>query len=222
MTSLNTHYKVSTVAPAKTGTNESPQKAATTAAPADQFEAAKANSYQSLVSGGSAKAECINGGVISEMAQADNQVQYAKPTHYNGIQAILSDLSVGNVRECGPCDTHGDIPSVPDLEQDILKRTYNFNNMEPIVRKYQALEKTLTAMAITAEKGLSPSNMSTMTANEYEDLRSYLKEIQSRLATCRKELIKSKDLYQDQLVREAEKAEKAKAEEEAYLQQNSV
>lgn len=179
----------------------------------DSFTQKAADHYQGLVNG---KAECIEGGVISEMYYASRDGTRVRPDAYEAIQDILRGIMDMDTREIPPTDTIGDIPYVPDLDKDILKgkTAFEYQHFEPVVERYAALEKTLVAMANVAQMNLEPDKMCQMSTDEIRYLKAYAKKIEEALFNCRSELRLAKQYHTQELLaaQEAAAAEAAKGD----------
>ncbi len=180
----------------------------------DAYCASAANPYKGLLGG---KAECIEGGVLSEMYYASSEGPRVRRDAYDAIQDILRGIMDTDTRELPPTDINGDIPYVPELHKDILKGKLSCKSYEydAVIQRYAALEKTLVAMANTAYASLDPANSWAMNADEIRSLKSYCKKIEEALFDCRREmgLAKKAQLHELEAEQKAAALEAAKEDD---------
>lgn len=201
MTTTNTTYKVSSITPAAASEQPTPKKTQTSKVK-DAYTPSSADAYKSLVNG-QFKAESLEGGVLSEMAEASSEERSVRTDYYSQIQNLLGTFLVGETRSRPAQDTGGDIPHVPDLEKEILKGTTLHEHMEPVVERYAALEKVLIVMYDDLRLSLHPRNMSSMTASEIRSLNQYKEKLVASLRECRAQLRLSREYLQEQKEAEA-------------------
>lgn len=214
MNSTKIDPKASVIVPQDASTAPAKANAAKAQSVNDGYAAAASNPYKGLVDG---KAECIDGGVISEMYYASSEGPRVRRDAYDAIQDILRGIMDTDTRELPPTDINGDIPYVPKLGEDILKgklacKSYEF---DAVIERYVALEKTLVAMANTAHASLDPDNMCNLTSDEIRYLKSYCKKIEESLFECRREMTLAKKYQLHELEAERKAAAIEAAKEDA-------
>jgi len=195
MTKTNTTYKVSSVKPLPKDEAFDPKAQKATGAK-DAYQASSPDAYKDLIKG-NFKAEAIDGGVLSEMAEASSQPQRVKSDYYSQMQDLIGTLMVGEARTPAQ-DTVGNIPYVPDLEKDILDGTTLHEHMEPIVERYGALEKVLITMYDNVRIALHPTNSSRMTSSEIRSMNAYRDALEDAIRECRTQLEKAHEYLQKQ------------------------
>lgn len=210
MNSTKIDPKASVIVPESTPTAHAQANAPKAQSLGDSYAASASNPYKGLLDG---KAESIDGGVISEMYYASSEGPRVRRDAYDAIQDILRGIMDTDTREIPPTDINGDIPYVPDLHEDILKgklacKSYEY---DAVIERYVALEKTLVAMANTANASLVPNNMCNLSTDEIRYLKSYCKKIEEALFECRREM----GLAKKAQLHELEAEEKAAAIEAA-------
>lgn len=196
MTKTNTTYKVSTIKPSQDDLAFDP-KAQKSGAPEDVYKSSSPDSYKDLIKG-NFKAESIDGGVLSEMADASVEELSVRNDYHSQMQDLIGSLMVGETRSRPAADTVGNIPYVPDLHKDILRGTDLHMHMEPVVARYAALEHVLIGMYDTLRMALHPRNMHTMTASEIHSLKQYEAKLEDTLRECRFQLEKAHEYLQKQ------------------------
>ncbi|MBN1282304.1 MAG: hypothetical protein JXA24_00845 [Proteobacteria bacterium] len=169
----------------------------------DIYESADKDAYKALLDG-NPKAECIDGGVLSEMFDAASQVPQRRPGYYEGMQNLLGSMMIGSASWKPAQDTVGDIPYVPDLQKDIVSVNPNtVTTMEPVVQRYAGLEKVLTKMIDIATDSMHPNNMSKMTAEEFRSLDAYKRKLIETLAECRIQKARAERYLEKQRAKES-------------------
>ena len=202
MTTTNSTYKVSTIKPSA-AEEKVDFKSQQANGPEDAYKSTSADAYKDLING-NFKAEPINGGVLSEMADASHKERRLKRDYHSQMQNVIGSLMMGDARQTPASDTVGDIPYVPKLEEDIFKGTSLHKHMEPIVQRYAALEKVLISMYDNLRVSLHPTRTCNMTSFEIRSLYSYKEKLKEALGACRTQLGRAHDYYQKQLKEEAE------------------
>lgn len=201
MTTTNATYKVSSIGSA--AVDDLPKgKTQHAKGSQDSYKACSGDAYESLING-QFKAEALNGGVLSEMAEASREDSEVRTDYHSQIQALLGNLLIGEARSRPAQDTRGDVPHVPDLEKEILRGTTLHEHMEPIVERYAALEKVLIVMYDNLKISLHPRNMASMTASEIRSLNQYKEKLVESLRECRDQLKLSRRYLQEQKAEEA-------------------
>jgi len=195
MTKTNTTYNVSSVKPLPKDEAFDP-KAQKADGPGDAYQTSSSDAYKNLINGG-LKAEAIDGGVLSEMAEASSHPTRVKNDYYSQMQDLIGTLMVGEAHTPAQ-DTVGNIPYVPDLEKDILDGTTLHEHMEPIVERYGALEKVLITMYDNVRIALHPTNSSRMTSSEIRSLNAYRDALEEAISECRAQLEKAHEYLQKQ------------------------
>lgn len=194
MTKTNTTYKVPSIKPSQAEEKFKP-KAQKLGGSGDAYKTGSSNAYKGLLDG-KAKAEALNGGVLSEMAEAEaSENSYERRTDsHSQMQDFLGNFMLGDSRSRPASDTQGNIPQVPDLQRDILDRTNLEENMGPVVARYAALEKTLIMLYDTARLAIHPRNMDSMSASELRSLQQYEDKLEDTLRECREQLADAREL----------------------------
>lgn len=195
MTKTNATYKVSSVKPLPKDEAPDP-KAKAAKGTGDAYETSSPDAYKDLIKG-NFKADALDGGVLSEMAEASSKQTRAKGDYYSQMQDLIGTLMVGEARTPAQ-DTVGNIPYVPDLEKDILDGTTLHDNMEPVVERYGALEKVLITMYDNVRIALHPTNSSRMTSSEIRTMNAYRDALEDAIRECRFQLGKAHEYLQKQ------------------------
>jgi hypothetical protein len=197
MTQTNATPKVSYVTPVA---SEDPSAPATAKAQSldDSYGTSDADvsKYKGLVAGSHAKAEPIDGGVLSEMANAESNEPQRAQTHFERIQQVLAGLipARGDIQSLQ--DKLTAIPYVPDLDKDFSELP---EHMEPIVQRYAALEKVLMAMSRQIKVARKPKHSYALSPAEVRSLNRYQKRLNAAIADCQRERAKAMDALNDQI-----------------------
>lgn len=115
------------------------------------------------------------------------------------MQAFIGSLMMGD-DGAGPSPTDFEIPRVPMLQRDILRRNTAGVRLRPIVQRYAALERVIGNLISNAQRAINSAGISNMDSREIESLREYKSELRERLILCRDQLAEARRAYNQERI----------------------
>ena len=195
--------KVSIIRPEDNRVREDAKTKASAAS--DAYAAQTSDQYKNLVEG-NPKA--------SDLGEFDQSQNGPRRRPQDPIQALLGGFMIGEARERHPSIYDHEMPYVPDLKRDIFKKDpTRHKNMQPVVKRYAALEKVIKTLIRETDKSLDRRNMARMKTGEIRALRAYSEALRHTLRKCRQQLDTARHFYELEKLREREAREEELADQ---------
>lgn len=165
----------------------------------DAYGSAGANPYKNIISG-QPRAASLSPDDSTPIGDMMNEIRgVERGPRMDPMQAYLSTLMMGDDVP-GPTPSDFELPNVPLLQRDILRRNRAGLGMGAIVERYSALEKVIKGLMSNAQRTINSADMSQISAHEIESLRDYKGLLRERLILCREQLAEAQRVYRQEQI----------------------